>query len=305
MWTAISLWVTHLLGIAVYAAFAWHAFAAGAPVLPWLAGLPLGYAALILAITSIEFLLAWTWRSPRLPAQRIGRIATARMVATEFITLLGSAARMMGYRWLTGDPSPAPSSLPVVLVHGVLCNAGVFAPMIRRLAKIDVGAVYALSYGPPLQPIERFVEQLDARIRSACAATGAAQVMIVGHSMGGLIARAYLRTHGGARVARVVTLGTPHHGSRFAWLAAGACLAQIRPQSAWLAALPGAPAAPPIVSLWSTHDSMVAPQTSCVLAGATNVAFRGIGHNALLRDDAIFARVVEEIDAARASVASN
>jgi pimeloyl-ACP methyl ester carboxylesterase len=189
-------------------------------------------------------------------------------------------------------------------VHGVFCNAGVFAWTIRRFAEEDVGPVYALSYGPPLAPIERFSAQLASLINTACRDTGATRVVIVGHSMGGLVARDYLRMHGGAKVARVVTIGTPHHGSRFACLAAGWCLAQMRPGSAWLAALPDAPASPPIVSLWSPHDSMVTPQTSAVLEGATNVAFLGVGHNALLRDADVHARVVAEIRAARDALAA-
>jgi triacylglycerol esterase/lipase EstA (alpha/beta hydrolase family) len=122
--------------------------------------------------------------------------------------------------------------------------------------------------------------------------------------MGGLVVRDLLRSFGLTKVARVVTLGTPHHGSGFAWIAPGACLAQMRPGNAWLAALPPAPASPPFVSLWSPHDSMVTPQTSCLLEGATNVAFLGVGHNALLRDDDVFARVVAEIGVARQDVDS-
>ena len=257
------------------------------------------YAALILAVTLVEFALAWLWRAPRPPALRIGAARTVRMVWQEFVTLLGSAARMMTYRWRIHDPAPAPAAMPVVLVHGVLCNGGVFAAMAGKLADAGLGPVYVLSYGPPLHPIERFVIQLDALIRKARAATGASSVIIVGHSMGGLVARAYLQRHGSDSVARVVTVGTPHHGSRFAWLAMGACMAQIRPDSAWLAALPAVAATPPLVSLWSPHDSMVAPQTSCVVDGARNVAFPGIGHNALLRNDAIYACIADEIRAAR------
>ena len=88
--------------------------------------------------------------------------------------------------------------------------------------------------------------------------------------MGGLVARAYLRKHGGAKVRRVITIGTPHQGSVHAYLVAGTSLSQLRPGNAWLGALPPpAPGMPPIVSLWSWHDSMVAPQTSARLDGAT------------------------------------
>lgn len=304
MWTAVTLWIVHAIGVAIYVAVASRAIAAGSAAWPWLVGAVLAYAAIIAIFTLADFVLSWLWRAPRPPAQRIGVARTLTMIAAEFRTLLGSPWRMMTWRWRIRPPAAGPAVLPVVLVHGVLCNAGVFAWTLRRLADESVAPVYALSYGPPLAPIERFSAQLAELVEQACRDTGATQVVVVAHSMGGLVARDYLRTHGGRWVARVITIGTPHHGSRFAFLAAGQCLAQMRPGSAWLAALPDAPAAPPIVSLWSPHDSMVAPQTSAVLEGATNVAFLGIGHNALLRDPQVHARVVAEIRAARAATAT-
>ena len=84
---------------------------------------------------------------------------------------------------------------------------------------------------------KRFAEQLAAKIDAIRAATGAAKVMLVAHSMGGLVARAYLRRYGAAHVRCLVTIGTPHHGSVHAWLVPGVCLAQMRPGNAWLAEL--------------------------------------------------------------------
>ena len=56
-----------------------------------------------------------------------------------------------------------------------------------------------MSYGPPLSSIERFVDQVAAKIDAILAATGASKVALVGHSMGGLVARAYLRRYGRRR----------------------------------------------------------------------------------------------------------
>jgi triacylglycerol esterase/lipase EstA (alpha/beta hydrolase family) len=129
--------------------------------------------------------------------------------------------------------------------------------------------------------------------------------MIVSHSMGGLVTRAYLRKYGSAKIARVVTIGAPHHGSVHAWLFVGTSLAQMRPGNAWLDALDREPLDPALrfVTLWSWHDSMVAPQTSSELPGAVDVTLTGIGHNALLGDRAVLAFVADEIRAARKSPA--
>jgi triacylglycerol esterase/lipase EstA (alpha/beta hydrolase family) len=163
-----------------------------------------------------------------------------------------------------------------------------------------LGPIYALSYGPPLASIDLFADQTAHKIDAILAATGAHQVIIVGHSMGGLVARAYLSRHGAAKVRRIITIGTPHHGSLHAYLFPGVALSQMRPGNAWLERLSAATprGGPHIVSLWSWHDSMVTPQTSCVLEGAENVALTGIGHNALLSDTGVQRRVAAEIERA-------
>ena len=132
---------------------------------------------------------------------------------------------------------------------------------------------------------------------------GPGKVIVIAHSMGGLVARAYLRRYGAAKVARVLTIGSPHHGSVFASCFPGVCLAQMRLGNPWLARLNAAPRDPALrfVSLWSWHDSMVAPQTSSELPGAVDVPLIGIGHNALLGDAQVFAYALAEIVAARSA----
>jgi len=280
------------VGWAVYAV--WH----GASVWPYAAG------ALALAIgipgafAGFYIVLAWVFRSERPPTARIGAWASLRLFWDETRALGRSGPRQTLYRWLMADPAPAPAQMPVLLVHGVLCNAGVWLGLRRHLLTQGIGPVYALTYGPPLASIESFVEQVAAKIDAVLAATGAHQVAVVGHSMGGLVARAYLRRYGASKVRVLITLATPHHGSVHAWLFPGTSLAQIRPGSAWLAEFNRDEGSPPptrIVSLWSWHDSMVAPQTSSRLAGAENVEVVGVGHNAMLGDPRTFERVAAEL----------
>lgn len=191
------------------------------------------------------------------------------------------------HRLLMHDPAPAPAQRPVILVHGVLVNDGVWFSFRRRLAGLGIGPIYTANLLPPYAGIDHFARQLSARIEAVCAATGAERVALVCHSMGGLVARAYLRQTGAKRVECVVTIGTPHHGSVLAWMWVGRALAQMRPGNPWLAELNSQETKPfpvPLTSIWSRHDSMVAPQASSELAFADNVALVGVGHNALLND---------------------
>jgi triacylglycerol esterase/lipase EstA (alpha/beta hydrolase family) len=295
--TAVSLTVAVAAGTLLYAWWAARALAGGVSALWIVAGIPVAYLAIPAALCLLWFTASWIHRSPRPADVWLDLRQRARLYVREVLAIAGSIPRMIFYRVLMRDPPPAPARHPELLLHGVLCNAGVWHPMARRLARRGIGPLYALSYGPPLASIERFAAQTAHRIDAILAATGASQVVIVGHSMGGLVARAYLRGWGGTKVRRVITIGTPHQGSVLAQVFPGRSLAEMRPGNPWLAELARArpDSAPPIVSLWSWHDSMVAPQASSVLEAAENVALMGIGHNALLTDPAVFERVAGEI----------
>ncbi len=261
---------------------------------PYLAGAVALPFAISLVFTIAWFALAWAFGTPLPPGAKLGLGRRVALFWNEWQTIRRSGPRMIFYRWLTPDPPPAPALFPVLLLHGVLCNAGVWLGLSRHLAA-----------QPPLASIELFADQLAAKIDAILRATGAARVAIVGHSMGGLVARAYLRRYGASRVRLLVTVGTPHHGSVHAWLFPGACLAQLRPGNPWLAAL-NAAALPGcrIVSLWSRHDSMVAPQASSALPGAEEIVITGVGHNALLADPGVFAAVARELARSRGDEAA-
>jgi triacylglycerol esterase/lipase EstA (alpha/beta hydrolase family) len=296
MWTAIALWAViggSVVGFGIGAA---HAIQAGASPWPWIAAIPLVYLGSLFVFVAGYFALAWTRRSPRPAHARLNLRRALRLFRREYLAIAGSAPRMMSYRAVTRDPPPAPATDPILLLHGVLCNGGVWRSLKRRLRQAGLGPVYAPSYGPPLASIDLFADQIAAKIDRILAATGAAQLSIVSHSMGGLVARAYVRNYGGDKVRREMTIGAPHHGSVHAWLFPGTSLGQLRPGNAWLEALPEPEGdSPPFVSVWSWHDSMVAPQTSARLRHARNVEVVGVGHNALLTDPEVAAKVIEEL----------
>jgi triacylglycerol esterase/lipase EstA (alpha/beta hydrolase family) len=285
--TAILLLALLLAGASTYIMWALHEVAQGAS--PWwfVAGAPLAYLAPVVVLVSAWFALSWIWRTPRPSNAQLDFAGSVRLFIGEVLAVAMSWPLIALHRLAIRDPAPAPARLPVILVHGVMVNDGVWFTMRRYLARHDVGAVYTINYGPPYGDIEHFAEQLGAKIESVCAATGAARVLLVCHSMGGLVARAYVRKRGPARIERIVTIGTPHHGSMFARGLIGRCLAQMRPGNAWLAELnrDESNLSPvPITSIWSRHDSLVAPQASSELACAENVALIGVGHNALLNE---------------------
>jgi triacylglycerol esterase/lipase EstA (alpha/beta hydrolase family) len=298
--TALSLLLLLTAGTAGYASWSATRIAQGDPVWWFIIAAPFAYLLVVLMLVSIWFTLSWIWRTPRPPEYRIGPAASARLFVGEVGAVALSWPLLILHRWLIRDPASAPAPLPLLLVHGVLVNDGVWFVLRRGLARRGLGPVYTINYGPPLADVECFAAQLKTRIDAICATTGAMRVALIAHSMGGLVARAYLRRFGAARIALLITLGTPHHGSMLAWTFVGRCLAQMRPGNPWLATLnddEAAPAPVPMLSIRSRHDSMVAPQASAELACARNVALSGIGHNALLDNR----EVIDEVGRAIAS----
>jgi triacylglycerol lipase len=136
--------------------------------------------------------------------------------------------------------------------------------------------------------------------RSARAAidSGVPSVDVIGYSAGGVVVRIWAAELGGAAVARrVVTLGSPHHGTDVAGLAAGllagACTTacrQLAPGGDVLAGLPEAPAGPAWTSIWTADDELVQPPSSASLRGAVNIELQQVcadstvKHGALPRD---------------------
>lgn len=135
-----------------------------------------------------------------------------------------------------GDPPQLPTQAPppVVLLHGFIDNRSVFVLLRRSLAQHGRHRMESLNYSPLTCDIRTAAELLGRHIEEICERTGSPQVDVVGHSLGGLIARYYVQRLGGdGRVRILVTLGTPHSGTRVAPLAnAHPIVRQMRPGSA-------------------------------------------------------------------------
>jgi triacylglycerol esterase/lipase EstA (alpha/beta hydrolase family) len=258
-----------------------------------------------LAINMNNFVMAARAASATPPEYRLGPAARLRMLAEEFRASMlvtswhvpRGCARMTVHR--------DSSRVPVLLVHGYGCNSGFWAHLEPLLDRERISHA-SIDLEPVAGSIDDYAPLIEARVQDLCAATGAAQIAIVAHSMGGLAARAWIRAHGSARVARLITLGTPHHGTVLANLGLGANAAQMRRDSAWLRDLAAGDTQDVrarIVSIYTHHDNIIAPQDSSVLPGARNVAFGGVGHVALGSNPRVLAevlRVLREVQPAMA-----
>jgi pimeloyl-ACP methyl ester carboxylesterase len=256
------------------------------------------------AIALLASLLAFVYRTPAPPGYRRGPIAATGGLLVEvfwFVTvylLLQPFPRL----WLPGEADQRTRDRsPVLLIPGFMCNAGLWAGFARALRRRG-HAVFTYTPEPVFGPIDAYAGPLAERVAALSAAAGGRRVALVGHSMGGLIARAYLRRQGGDRVACLVTIGSPHHGSALAPFGYGENAREMRRTAAWLgglAAFDEGRLQVPTTSVFSYHDNFVAPQISSELAGATNVPLAGMGHMTLVFSPRVVALVDEALAAAQ------
>ncbi|MFI6552921.1 lipase family alpha/beta hydrolase [Streptomyces griseus] len=199
---------------------------------------------------------------------------------------------------------------PVVLLHGFVDNRSVFLLLRRALIRNghDHGHhrhLESLNHSPLTRDIRAAAGLLGRHVEEICARTGHHRVDIVGHSLGGLIARYYVQRLGGdRRVRTLVTLGTPHGGTA---VAPGAgihpIVRQMRAGSSVIEELrtPAPGCRTRFVSFWSELDQVMVPaETACVDhpdLDAVNVRVTGIGHLALPVHPTVAAAIREALDA--------
>ncbi len=233
-----------------------------------------------------------------------------RRLATEWaLGWAASAARPLGYVapvWRGRRRGPR----PVVLVHGYAMSRAYFLLLTARLGRAGLGPFYGFEYWT-LGKVASAARRLGEFVEELCRFHGVDAVDLVGHSMGGVVARYYLALGGGAsRVRHLVTLGSPHSGTEVSYFGVGRPVHELLPGSALLARLEaaGLPRGVRALAVWSRGDSMVWSPEQAQLPGARMVAFDDLGHLGLLASRRVAREVAgflsEEADARTESPSS-
>jgi pimeloyl-ACP methyl ester carboxylesterase len=182
-------------------------------------------------------------------------------------------------------PQPTGAGMPVLLVHGLIERGSDFTPLRQGLGD-SAGpcvAVHYSAFGPDLRHTARI---LGDQVQQMRARSGGQPVAVIGHSLGGLIARYYVQRLGGdAHVPLVITLATPHGGTAAAlWAPPHPLLRQLRPGSELLTELaaPAPGCRTRFVAFYSDLDEVVIPADRARIdhpdLRAHNVLVHGVGH---------------------------
>jgi triacylglycerol lipase len=165
---------------------------------------------------------------------------------------------------------------PMLLLHGFLATARVVGWLADRLGRsgycahdVELGGLFGRFNARPMEELARVVAE---RVEQLARDHRCQRIDLVGHSAGGLIGRYYVqKLEGARRVRHLVTLGTPHRGTP--WAFSGPLLGRVLPSLRQMT--PGSPflrdladdTFPDEVRLTSiySHCDMVCPPSSCRL----------------------------------------
>ena len=231
-------------------------------------------------VLAVEFLLLpLASRGDPAPRARPGQLFKAWLREVAFATRVFGWRQPFAWRREPDQLQGEPGAVGILFVHGFLCNRGFWAPWLRE-ARARGHAFVAVNLEPVFCSIDDYCDTIEQAVARLEAATGRPPLLVC-HSMGGLAARAWLRrSEGWNRVAHVVTIGTPHHGT---WLARFSRMPngrQMRVGCDWIAALSGTDSqVTRLFTCWYTNcDNIVFPPSTATLPGADNRLLPGAAH---------------------------
>lgn len=190
----------------------------------------------------------------------------------------------------------APGETPIVFVHGFYANAGFWQHMKGRMRAAGRHNLFSLTLNPPFISIDAYAVQLEDRIAEVCEKCGCESVLVIAHSMGGLVSRVCAR-RARERVRHVICLGTPHYGTVLARLVPSQTTRQMRPRSDWLGCLNADVVShTATTSIYSEHDNIIVPQAAAALDGGDNITLPGIGHLEMAFSRPLFEEIEKVLD---------
>ena len=255
---------------------------------------------IIAALLAVEFTVAAAV-DPRSPRASVLRVL--KMWLHE--TWVSMRIFLWRQPWRAGFAEPAvvhdPQRPALLLIPGFMCNRAAWKPLLDSSLLADCN-IATVNLEPIFGDIDHYASIVQQAVEDLRARSGAARVALVGHSMGGLAARVYLRKFGDAHIARVITLASPHHGTIFGRLGAARNARQMAQGSRFLQRLHDDDHGRwrKFTTVATRDDNLVIPRTSPLLPQSRQVELESVGHLALIEDRRAWKIIADEARAASA-----
>ncbi len=209
------------------------------------------------------------------------------------------AVNMTANRWRGFWPLPGATvqgPRPIIMLHGYAMNRANFVPLASRLAAVPLGPIFGFEYWS-LGRVSTAARRLGEFVTQVREHTGAAQVDLIGHSMGGVVGRYYACIGGGDGIVKnLVTIGSPHLGTEISVMGIGRSRKELVRGSSLVTRLEVAKplAHTKLTVIWSRADGMVPGARQARVAGVDEIIYDDLGHIAMLTSQ----RVAQDVIAA-------
>lgn len=257
----------------------------------------------VVALGGEFVLMQWVNLRDPLPAARMGEVVRAWLGEAAFAPRVFCWRQPFRSTAFADRSQGLPGQRGLVLVHGFVCNRGLWNAWYPQLAQHGVPYI-GVNLEPVFGEIDSYAESIEVAVAALIQSTGMPPV-IVAHSMGGLAVRAWLRLSGPMaqeRVHHIVTLGTPHGGTALARFGFSANSRQMSLAGVWLdgltrSAAPGL--AKKFTCMFSNCDNIVFPTSTAVLRDSRHVHIAGCAHVQMADHPQAFAEVMKCLGVAK------
>lgn len=178
------------------------------------------------------------------------------------------------------------NSRPILLIHGYVNHPNVWWLQKRWLKSFGLGPVYTINLGHPFKSILSYAEKVKAKAEEIAKDTGREDLILIGHSMGGLVGAWYATKLAKENtVTDLITIASPLEGTPMARIGIGANAREMSPNSEFINNLQEAIKQNQLIRfhhIATCRDQLVLPGTSALIVGHNHFLFDDLGHASLL-----------------------
>lgn len=210
---------------------------------------------------------------------------TSLFLLTTSLLMINAGSALAGKKDNITNTSPSCAAEPIIMVHGFMGSTSNFNAMESRLlADQPACALFKFGYNSLGDSNKTSAASLKSFVDAALNATGQSKARLVAHSNGGLVSRWYRVFEGGSAVtSKLITMGSPHEGTTWAYGCVSPACFEMRPNSSFLQSLAGKGCD---VSLWSGSDEIILPNSSAQCGRSTQI--KDTSHNGMLSDADVY-----------------